>query len=244
MLGLVGVAPETRYAKCGHLVIAYQDGGGDGVPVVWVPGFVSHVEIQRELPCFYGFIERVERFARLITFDKRGTGLSDRSLGVGTLEDRMDDIRAVYDACGLDRASIVGSRRGVRWRSCSLPPTRSGSTTWCCTAPMRAMSGRRTRSQPPRPRWKRDGGRECLAGLIVQHVEESARGALARFERYACTPSMAAEKSLSDAALDVRGVLGAIDVPTLVLHNRDDPLVPIADPGLLPTGSPTPGSSR
>ena len=108
----MGVAPETRYAKSGHLVIAYQDGGGDRMPVVWVPGFVSHVEIQRELPCFYGIIERIERFARLITFDKRGTGLSDRSLGVGTLEDRMDDIRAVYDACGLERASIVGVSEG------------------------------------------------------------------------------------------------------------------------------------
>ena len=224
----MGVAPETRYAKSGHLVIAYQDGGGDRMPVVWVPGFVSHVEIQRELPCFYGIIERIERFARLITFDKRGTGLSDRSLGVGTLEDRMDDIRAVYDACGLDGRALSGSPRVVRLPSCSLPRTRSGSTTWCCTAPMRAMSGPRTRSQRPLSAIEAGWGTGMLAGLVVQHVEESARGALARFERYACTPTMAAEKSLADAALDVRGVLGAVGVPTLVVHNRDDPFVPIA----------------
>ena len=110
-LRLMGGMPETRYARSGGLSIAYQD-VGDGVPVVWVPGFVSHVEMQRELPCWSGFIERVERFARFITFDKRGTGLSDRSLGVGTLEDRMDDIRAVYDVCRLDRAVLIGVSEG------------------------------------------------------------------------------------------------------------------------------------
>ncbi len=224
----MGVAPETRYAKSGHLVIAYQDGGGDRMPVVWVPGFVSHVEIQRELPCFYGILERIERFARLITFDKRGTGLSDRSLGVGTLEDRMDDIRAVYDACGLERASIVGVSEGgpLAVLFAATYPERVDHLVLYGTY----ASNERTPDEvlASASAMEAGWGTGMLAGLVVQHVEESARGALARFERYACTPSMAAEKSLADAALDVRGVLGAVGVPTLVLHNRDDPFVPIA----------------
>ena len=79
--------------------------------MVWVPGFVSHVELQRELPYTRGTSS--DRAVRpLVTFDKRGTGLSDRSLGVGTLEDRMDDIRAVYDACGLEQAAVVAVSEG------------------------------------------------------------------------------------------------------------------------------------
>jgi class 3 adenylate cyclase len=238
MLGLVGVAPATRYAKCGHLVIAYQDGGGDGVPVVWVPGFVSHVEIQRELPCLYGFTERVERFARLITFDKRGTGLSDRSLGVGTLEDRMDDIRAVYDACDLDRANIVAVSEGgpLAVLFAATYPERVdhlvlyGSYAYG-SRPADAVSAAASAMEAG---W----GTGFMAGSVVQHVDEGARAALARFERYACTPSMVAEKSVSDAALDVRGVLGVLDVPTLVLHNLGDPFVSIEASRVVADGIP------
>jgi len=220
------------------LVIAYQDAGGDRVPVVWVPGFASHVEIQRELPCFYGIIERIERFARLITLDKRGTGLSDRSLGVGTLEDRMDDIRAVYDSCGLDRASIIGVSEGgpLAVLFAATYPERVDHLVLYGTY----ASNDRTPEEVSAFASAIEGGwgTGLLAGLVVQHVDESARAALARFERYACTPSMAAEKWRSDAALDVRGVLGAISVPTLVLHNRSDPFVPIARSRVVAGGIP------
>ena len=103
--------PRTKYADSGGLSIAYQD-VGTGRPVLWVPGFVSHVELMWELPVFGGLVERVARFSRLIIFDKRGTGLSDRNLGAGPLEDRMDDIRAVLDACRVERAAIVGISEG------------------------------------------------------------------------------------------------------------------------------------
>ncbi len=234
----MGVAPETRYAKSGHLVIAYHDGGGDGVPVVWVPGFVSHVEIQRELPCFYGLIERFERFARLITFDKRGTGLSDRSLGVGTLEDRMDDIRAVYDACGLHRASIVATSEGgpLAVLFAATYPERVDHLVLYSTY---ANSSRTPDETSAYASAIEEGwGTGFMAGRAVQHVDEAAHAAMARFERYACTPSMAAEKWRSDAALDVRGVLGVVDIPTLVLHNRDDPFIPIAASRIVADGIP------
>ena len=222
---VVGGVPLTRYASSGGLSIAYQD-VGDGVPVVWVPGFVSHVELQRELPCDAGFIDRLERFARLITFDKRGTGLSDRSLGVGTLEDRMDDIRAVYDACGLDRAALFG-----------ISESGPLSILFAATFPRRVSHlvlygsyARASRSQAGQDeiasamfdRW----GTGVTAGLVVQHCDEAARAQLARFERYSCTPKMVVEKFRADAALDVRQILPTVEVPTLVLHNRDDPLVP------------------
>lgn len=223
----MGVAPETRYAKCGDLVIAYHDGGGDRVPVVWVPGFVSHLEIQRELPCFYGFIERIERFCRLITFDKRGTGLSDRSLGAGTLEDRMDDIRAVYDACGLDHASIIGVSEGGLLAilfAATYPERVDHLVLYGTTAHSLAAEEVAAAATAIEAGW----GTGFLAGLVVQHVDETAQAALARFERYASTPGMATEKFLADVALDVRDVLGVVAVPTLVVHNRNDPFVPIA----------------
>ena len=232
------MAPETRYAKSGQLAIAYQDGGGGGVPVVWVPGLASHVEIQRELPCSAGFIERMEQFARLITFDKRGTGLSDRSLGVGTLEDRMDDIRAVYDACGLDRASIVGVSEGgpLSILFAAAYPERVSHLVLYGAYANSARSAEEIAEYASE--LEAGWGTGLMAGLVVQHVDEAARAALARFERYACTPTMAAEKMRSDSALDVRGVLAAVGVPTLVMHNRDDPFMPIAGSRAIADGIP------
>ena len=231
-------APGTRYARSGSLVIAYQDGGGGGVPVVWVPGFVSHVELHRDIPCWGGILERLERFARLITFDKRGTGLSDRSLGVGTLEDRMDDIRAVYDRAGWSGPASSPCRRADRWPRCSRPPTQSsvdhlvvyGSYTHSTTS-----TERRKRF---RDRFEAEWGTGMVAGLLVQHCDDSARATLARFERYACTPTMVADKYDADAALDVRATLGAVSVPTLVLHNAGDPFMPVESSRALAGGIP------
>src|SRR5262245_9174728 len=105
--------PELRtcYARSGAVEIAYQV-AGDGVPVVWTPGFISHVELNWESPFYRRGLERVTRFARMVTFDKRGTGLSDRSTEFGSLEERMDDIRAVMDAAGFERCSLFGTSEG------------------------------------------------------------------------------------------------------------------------------------
>ena len=102
---------QTRYARSGELSIAFQE-VGVGPPLLLIPGFISHVELQWDLPAWGGLIDRLARFSRLIVFDKRGMGLSDRNLGAGALEDRMDDIRAVLDACDVERAALVGISEG------------------------------------------------------------------------------------------------------------------------------------
>ena len=101
--------PETRYAKSGDVIVAYQvTGEGHPVDLVWAPGVVSHLDMDWEFPEWARLLERLGSFSRLIRFDKRGTGLSDRGINAATLEERTDDIRAVMDAAGSERAVIAG----------------------------------------------------------------------------------------------------------------------------------------
>src|SRR5262245_37390684 len=99
--------PETRYAKAGDVYIAYQVTGDGGLDLVLLPGFVSHVEHAWEEPGFARFFERLGSFSRLVRLDKRGTGLSDRISEIPSLEQRMDDLRAVMDAAGSTRAALL-----------------------------------------------------------------------------------------------------------------------------------------
>ena len=102
--------PETRYARSGDVNIAYQVIGGDGpIDVVFVHGFVGNMEVQAEQPGHEAFFERLASVGRVIRFDRRGTGLSDRVREVPTLEARMDDVRAVMDAVSSRRAALVAS---------------------------------------------------------------------------------------------------------------------------------------
>jgi pimeloyl-ACP methyl ester carboxylesterase len=100
--------PQTRYARSGDVNIAYQVVGDGPFDLVFAPGFAQHVELGWEEPRRRSLFERLASFSRLILYDKRGTGLSDAVPGAATLEERMDDIRAVLDAAGSDRAAIVG----------------------------------------------------------------------------------------------------------------------------------------
>ncbi|HEY3207657.1 MAG TPA: alpha/beta hydrolase [Gaiellaceae bacterium] len=103
---------ETRYARSGDVSIAYQVTGDGPFDVVYVPPFVSHVELAWEVPGIAAINRRLSSFSRLIRFDKRGTGMSDRVSGVPTLETRMDDVRAVMDAVGSERAALIGVSEG------------------------------------------------------------------------------------------------------------------------------------
>jgi pimeloyl-ACP methyl ester carboxylesterase len=105
--------PETRYALSGDVNIAYQVMGAGPVDIIMVPGFVSHVEFTHELTGYTAFLRRLSTFARVVTFDKRGQGLSDRISGAPSLEQRMDDVRAVMDEIGSQRAVIVGFSEGA-----------------------------------------------------------------------------------------------------------------------------------
>jgi pimeloyl-ACP methyl ester carboxylesterase len=104
--------PETRYAKSSDTYIAYQVTGEGPRGLVLVPGFFSHLDIQLEQTLYASFIARLASFCRLIRFDKRGTGLSDRVSAIPTLEERMDDVRAVMDAVGSTRAALLGFSEG------------------------------------------------------------------------------------------------------------------------------------
>ncbi len=104
--------PKTHYARNGEVMIAYQVTGDGPVDVVLAPGTMSHLDLDWEIPSRAQFYERFSRQCRLIRFDKRGTGLSDRPVKMATLEERTDDIRAVMDAVGLERANIFGVSEG------------------------------------------------------------------------------------------------------------------------------------
>jgi pimeloyl-ACP methyl ester carboxylesterase len=104
--------PNTQYAKSGDLHIAYQVVGEGPFDLIYAPGFISHVEMNWESPYWANVLGRMSRFCRVIIFDKRGTGLSDRVGGWPTLEERMDDIRAVMDAAGSERAVLHGISEG------------------------------------------------------------------------------------------------------------------------------------
>ncbi len=106
--------PETRYANSGDVRIAYQVVGQGSLDLVFVPGFISNLDVQWEDPGFAHLLNRLSAFTRLILFDKRGTGLSDRidNHHLPTLETRMDDVRAVMDAVGSDRAALLGASEG------------------------------------------------------------------------------------------------------------------------------------
>src|ERR1700682_4210340 len=104
--------PETRYAVSGDVNIAYQVMGSGPVDIIVVPGVVSHVEFTHELAGYTAFLRRLSTFARVVTFDKRGQGLSDRISGAPSLEQRMDDVRAIMDEVGSRRAILLGFSEG------------------------------------------------------------------------------------------------------------------------------------
>jgi pimeloyl-ACP methyl ester carboxylesterase len=104
--------PITRYAPSGRASIAYQVMGDHPIDLVMVPGVVSHVEFAHEMPGYTAFLRRLSTFTRVISFDKRGQGLSDRISGAPSLEERMDDVRAVMDAVGSHRAVLMGVSEG------------------------------------------------------------------------------------------------------------------------------------
>src|SRR2546421_4359794 len=129
--------PETRYARSGEVSVAYQVTGEGPFDLVYVSGFISHVELAWEVPSLAAFFERLSSFCRLIRFDKRGTGMSDRVSGVPTLETRMDDVRAVMDAAGSERAALVGVSEGgpMSLLFAATYPERVWSLVLCGTFP-------------------------------------------------------------------------------------------------------------
>ena len=223
--------PETRFAKSGELTIAYQVVGEGPVDLVYVPGFMSHVELNWEYAFYSAFLDQLADFCRLVILDKRGTGLSDRSLGLGTLEDRMDDLRAVMDSVGLERAALMGVSEGGALSelfSATYPERVTALVLWAAACP--------GVMEIPMPvddlvdsiveNWTT--GR--VIDAFVQHAPdpETVLPQLARFERYACTPAMAGEIMRRNFDSDMTGALPLIQAPTLITQCRNDPIVRVS----------------
>jgi hypothetical protein len=152
------VKPETRYAKSGDVHIAYQVTGSGPIDIVLVPGFMSHLDADWDNPAAARLLQRLSSFCRLIRLDKRGTGLSDR-VKIGTLEERMDDVRAVMDAAGSQKAALFGYSEGGR---------SSGPTGFCELSQAGRQSGGGRGNNAHEPRNRRapdpDGGTRTDAG--------------------------------------------------------------------------------
>jgi pimeloyl-ACP methyl ester carboxylesterase len=224
--------PETRYARSGDMRIAYQVVGTGPIDLVFVPGFVSNIDLFWEMPEWANFFSRLAAFSRLILFDKRGTGLSDRIAGVATLEERMDDVRAVMDAAGSQRAALFGVSEGGPM-----------SFLFAATYPQRVQALVLYGSYARHPLltineflnerielidqlW---GTGDYFLGryLPTSSVDEARRRAWARFERQSATPSVAMAILRMNAEIDARHILPAIQVPTLVTHRVGDDAIPV-----------------
>jgi class 3 adenylate cyclase len=232
------MAPQTRYARSGGVHIAYQVVGSGPIDLVLIPGAFSHVEHQWEDPGFTRLLERLASFSRLIVFDARGAGLSDRASDLPPMEEQMDDILAVLDAAGSSAAAFLGvSQAGpMAVLFAAAHPERT-------TALALYAAHATTRRQDDYP-WGRDEAaiaafqtmleRDWGSGTLLEQVassraaDTSFRDWWARHQRLTFGPGDAVKYFVMNTQIDVRPILPAIQVPTLVLQRLDDAF---RDPG-------------
>ena len=221
------VLPETRYALSGDVNIAYQVMGDGPVDIILVPGFISHIEFRHELPGYTAFLHRLSSFARVVSFDKRGQGLSDRVSDAPSLEQRMDDVRAIMDAIGSQRATLFGHSEG-----CAM------SALFAATYPERVsrlilFGGYVTRRDVILEELLEQRVKLWGTGAMIKRVAPSlaanpdAVAQFAKFERLSASPGAVKSFTVLNSQIDVSSILPAIRVPTLVLHRRGDVQVPI-----------------
>lgn len=219
--------PDTRYARSGDLRIAYQVLGEGPLDLVFVPGFISNLDHSWEDPVLARFLHRLASFSRLILFDKRGTGLSDRIGDLPTLEERMDDVRAVMDAVGSERAAVFGISEGgamamlfaatypERTQALALYATYAHYPTWVVP---------KDRLEAVIARMDKLWGTGELVGMFAPSRANDPlfRTWWARFERLGGSPSVAINITRMNSEIDIRHVAPLIRVPTLVLHRTGD----------------------
>ena len=223
---------QTRYAKSGRVSVAYQVVGEGAVDLILVPGFVSHLEVAWEEPRLAHFLGRLASFARLIVFDKRGSGMSDPVDRPPSMDERMDDIRAVMDATGSERGTLFGISEGGTlsllfahahpdrakalvlygsWaRRLSGPDYPYGPSADQLEETIRGMD----RAWASGAWW--DGGRPSPAD------DARHRAWWARYLRMAASPAMAQNLIRMNMGMDIRDVLPTIGQPTLILHRTED----------------------
>jgi pimeloyl-ACP methyl ester carboxylesterase len=218
---------ETYYARNGKVRIAYQILGEGKPDLVMVPGLVSHVGLIWEDPAYAGFCRRLAEFSRLILFDKRGTGASDRKAGIAGFDERLDDMVAVMDAAGSHRAALLGFSEGGKT-----------ALVFAATHPERvralalygAFALSPTRAWPAAEVDKRFALMERVWGMPMLPptvapslaADQGFRRRWARFERRSASAATAGKLLRMDHDLDVTGILPQVRVPTLILHRAND----------------------
>src|SRR4051812_49039396 len=232
--------PETRYAQSGDVHVAYQVFGEGDLDVVVVNGFVSHVELIWEHEPAARLLEGLASFARVMTFDRRGSGLSDPVSEAPTLEERMDDVRAVMDAAGSERAALVGLSEGVPMSilfAATYPQRVQALVCWGGMArstaaddypwatPVEALM--EAGVELVAPYWGQGAMIEAVAPSEADNPE--SRAFFARMERASASPGMLASLVQMFLDIDVRDVVASVHVPALVLHRRHDRLVNVGN---------------
>jgi pimeloyl-ACP methyl ester carboxylesterase len=233
--------PETRYVKSGDAHIAYQVVGDAPVDLIVVRGYISHLEVAWESPALAAFYRRLASFCRLILFDKRGTGLSDRvpEDRLPTLEQRMDDVRAVMEAVGSDRAALLGASEAgpmCLLFAATYPERTLGLLLWGCFARYdwrrsfigRYWGGKTVDEALDRleREWGDGGDLAAMAPSVAG--DDAARRAWGRAQRLAATPTAARALLRMMLDVDVRPLLPAIRVPVVILHRAGDVAVDIS----------------
>ncbi len=232
--------PETRYTRSGDVHIAYQVFGSGEIDLVLIPGYVAHVELVWEHAPAARFLERLGSFARVITFDRRGSGLSDRVIEPPTLEERMDDVRAVMDAANCERAALVGLSEGVAMGilfAASFPDrvqalvcsggiarsTYADDYPWASPADALIESG----AELLLPTF--GDGSIVEVAAPSQAENPAVRDFFAKMQRASASPGMLTGLVRVFLDLDVRDVVPSVHVPTLVLHRTRDRLVNVGN---------------
>jgi class 3 adenylate cyclase len=224
---------EVRFARSGDVHVAYRVVGEGPVDLVYAQGATTHLEVMWEQPVFRRYCERLAEFSRLILFDKRGMGMSDRVPGATTLEERMDDVRAVMDAVGSERAVVMGASEGgpLAMLFAAAHPARAAALI-LLGAEVRERTdedwpwGEATveefeQAMASLPeRWGKGRGIDVIAPSVAG--QEWARTWLGRVQLHANTPGGAEAFMRMAFGIDVRHVAAAINVPTLILHATGD----------------------
>lgn len=224
--------PRTEFATCGDVDIAYQVLGQGPIDLVYVPGWASHIEYGWEYSGYAKFLRRLASFSRLIVFDKRGTGLSEREVGNPSLEERMDDIRAVLDAVGSEKAAVLGvcDSGSLACLFAANNPDRTSALVLYGSFAKRLRSDDypwgedEARFQEWLDIFGNDwGGRMVLNNLAPSAgVDSEFHDWFSKFLRYSTTRRAALKLTKLNAKTDVRHILPAIHVPTLVTRRHGD----------------------
>lgn len=233
------VPPPTHYAKSGDLSIAYQINGAGPVDLVYVPGWVSNLDVSWEHPVYARFLHRLGRLARVIRFDKRGTGLSDRNVGYPTLEQRMDDVRAVMDAAGSQRAILFGTSEGgnlCMLFAATYPERTAGLILygafarglWAKDYPW-AKTKRQVDAELAEIEREWGSAFDLSNGAPSLANDPTATSWFAAYFRQSASPQDAIVLWRWSTEIDMRPILPAIRVPTLVIHRSGDRWVKIEE---------------